>query len=425
MEIINLNLIPGKAWPVAHATQFDKGREFRANLFEGSQVYTLAGDETVDAIIKKPDGNQVTEALVNTADTYVIVTTTEQMTAVAGPSLGEIRITKGDTVIGSLKFILECEQSADTGIESHSEINNLEAQVAAIVADQYDAGDVIFDNTPTAGHGVGFAVTSEGVLNAIPDELNDLSDVNISGAAQGEALVWNGAEWVNGTVSTVGSIDDLNDVDTTGKANADSLRYNATAQEWEAKPTTVEMTLAEYTALGGDYSGYENTNIIITDAPNLNATAQDISYDGGADTVWDKVESLGASDIAFDSSTLPYTAGNVQSAIGTLSTFAREDVSTQIANGYANLTDVTAELFRIGNVGILQIRCHCTGTISSGTVTLTTSIKSDANYSFRGALGCIDSKSGFMEYNNKTFLIRCPASTTNYLVGAIVFAIGF
>lgn len=290
MEIINLNLIPGKAWPVAHATQFDKGREFRANLFEGSQVYTLAGDETVDAIIKKPDGNQVIETLVNTADNYVIVTTTEQMTAVAGPSLGEIRITKGDTVIGSLKFILECEQSADTGIESHSEINNLETQVAAIVADQYDAGDVIFDAAPTAGHGVGFAVTSEGVLNAIPTELDDLDDVNISGAAQGEALVWNGAEWVNGTVSTVGSIDDLNDVDTTGKAEGDSLRYNATAQEWEAKPTTVKMTLAEYEALGGDYSGYENTNIIITDAPNLNATAQDISYDGGADTVWDKVE---------------------------------------------------------------------------------------------------------------------------------------
>lgn len=187
----------------------------------------------------------------------------------------------------------------------------------------------------------------------------------------------------------------------------------------------IECTLAEYTAWKAGGQLINETVYVITDAPNLNATAQDISYDGGADTVWDKVESLGASDIAFDSSTLPYTAGNVQSAIGTLSTFAREDVSTQIANGYANLTDVTAELFRIGNVGILQIRCHCTGTISSGTVTLTTSIKSDANYSFRGALGCIDSKSGFMEYNNKTFLIRCPASTTNYLVGAIVFAIGF
>lgn len=294
MEIINLNLIPGKAWPVCHASQFDTGREVRVNLFEGAAVYTLSGDEVVDVIIKKPDGNQVTETLTNTADSYVVIVTTEQMTACEGANLGEVRITKGAQVIGSLNFILECEKSPDTGIESHSEINNLESQVAAIVADQYAAEDVIFDNTPTAGHGVGFAVTSEGVLNAIPDELNDLDDVNISGAAQGEALVWNGAEWVNGTVSTVGSIDDLNDVDTTGKANADSLRYNATAQEWEAKPTTVEMTLAEYTALGGDYSGYENTNIIITDAPNLNATAQDISYDGSTDTVWDKVEGVKA-----------------------------------------------------------------------------------------------------------------------------------
>lgn len=340
MEIINLNLIPGKAWPVAHATQFDKGREFRANLFEGSQVYTLAGDETVDAIIKKPDGNQVTEALVNTADTYVIVTTTEQMTAVAGPSLGEIRITKGDTVIGSLKFILECEQSADTGIASQSEIHNLEAQVAAIVADQYDSANVVFDNTPTAGHGVGFAVTSEGVKDAIdtavggltiPEELDDLSDVNITGAAQGEALVWNGAEWVNGTVSTVGSIDDLNDVDTTGKANADSLRYNATAQEWEAKPTTVEMTLAEYTALGGDYSGYENTNIIITDAPNLNETAQDISYDGSTTTVYDAVGDL-TELTTTQKDSLVDAVNEVNSGLGAKAKITRKKYSVTLAS---------------------------------------------------------------------------------------------
>ena len=364
MEIINLNLIPGKAWPVAHATQFDKGREFRANLFEGSQVYTLAGDETVDAIIKKPDGNQVTETLVNTADNYVIVTTTEQMTAVAGPSLGEIRISKDDTVIGSLKFILECEQSADTGIESHSEINNLETQVAAIVADQYAAEDVVFDATPTAGHGVGFAVTSEGVLNAIPDELNDLSDVDITGAALGEALVWNGAEWVNGTVSTVGSIDDLNDVDTTGKAEGDSLRYNATAQEWEAKPTTVEMTLAEYTALGGDYSGYENTNIIITDAPNLNETANDISFDGGATTVKEKIDDnkiksvllTGSLNCSFaDGSTIGYRTTNSDVI----------DITTM--TGYPtgkNILGFSIEYSNMGAIGYLAIVNVYNGQIS-------------------------------------------------------------
>lgn len=275
MEIINLNLIPGKAWPVAHATQFDKGREFRANLFEGSQVYTLAGDETVDAIIKKPDGNQVIETLVNTADNYVIVTTTEQMTAVAGPSLGEIRISKGDTVIGSLKFILECEQSADTGIESHSEINNLEAQVAAIVADQYDAGDVIFDAAPTAGHGVGFAVTSEGVKDAIdnavggltiPEELDDLSDVTITSPSNGEILVFDGAEWVNqanpaSTANFAADYDDTATYNTNDKVIYQGRYYIALEDNitgaWDSTKwdlTTVSALTADELPLSGNDS---------------------------------------------------------------------------------------------------------------------------------------------------------------------------
>ena len=399
MEIINLNLIPGKAWPVCHASQFDTGREIRVNLFEGAAVYVLSGDEVVDVIIKKPDGNQVTETLTNTADSYVVIVTTEQMTACEGANLGEVRITKGAQVIGSLNFILECEKSPDTGIESHSEIYNLESQVAAIVADQYAAEDVVFDNTPTAGHGVGFAVTSEGVLNAIPDELNDLGDVDINSAAVGEALVWNGAEWVNGTVSTVGSIDDLNDVDTTGKANADSLRYNATAQEWEAKPTTVEMDLAEYTALGGDYSGYENTNIIITDAPNLNETAKDISYDGGADSIWDKVEGKVA-NVAFDSSTM----------------FA--DISTAVKNAF-NLSECYCYVLKNGNVCTVTLRFKCANAIASGSFNITglTPCQTDV----ASALASLDNKGGYMQLSGTVLYIRCSASSSQYLAGSITY----
>lgn len=53
----------------------------------------------------------------------------------------------------------------------------------------------------------------------------------------------------------------------------------------------IECTLAEYTAWKAGGQLINETVYVITDAPNLNATAQDISYDGGADTVWDKVES--------------------------------------------------------------------------------------------------------------------------------------
>ena len=115
-----------------------------------------------------------------------------------------------------------------------------------------------------------------------------MSDVDTTTPSQGEALVWDGTKWVNGTVSTVGNLDDLSDVDTTGKQEGDSLRY--IGNEWKAKPTTVEMTQAEYNAIV-DFTPYANTHIVITDAPNLNPTANDIEYSSGV-SVADKLTSL-------------------------------------------------------------------------------------------------------------------------------------
>ncbi len=298
METINLNLIPTGARPVLHASQYDKGRQFRANLFEGSAVYTLTGAETLSIAVRKPDGHVVTEGITNTSDSYVIIETTEQMTACAGDSFAKVKIEEGGDLLGTLNLILAVEQSPEAGGDpSESFIYNLETQIAAAVAEQYDSADVIFDAAPTPGHGTGYVVSSEGIKTAIdnaigglsiPEELNDLSDVDISGQAQGEALVWDGTKWVNGTVSTVGNLDDLSDVDTTGKQEGDSLRY--IGGEWKAKPTTVEMTQAEYNSIV-DFTEYANTHIVITDAPNLNPTASDIEYSSGV-SVADELTSL-------------------------------------------------------------------------------------------------------------------------------------
>lgn len=302
MEVFNLNIRPGKTCPVIHCSQFDKGRTFRANLHDGSEVFTLTGAETLSVIEKKSDGNMITIGVTNTSDSYVEFATTEQMTALAGPQICELRIVEGDTLIGSANFILDCEESPDTGIESESEIHNLETQIQDIneqivpdmvaeeVENQYDSQNVIFDDTPTENHGTGYAVTSEGVKNALdgkPDNLSDLGDVDISSPTSNQALVYNPTtqKWENGEVSTVGSIDDLDDVDTTGKAEGDSLRYDGS--EWVAQPTTVKLTLAEYNALT---EKAPNTRYIITDAPALEYTADDLSYDGGTTTVKEKID---------------------------------------------------------------------------------------------------------------------------------------
>ena len=176
MEVFNLNIIPGAVAPIIHASQYDEDREFRANLFEGDQVFELTGAETISVNVRKPDGNVVTAAVVNTGSNYVEFSTTLQMTACAGANLCQLRIEDSPRKIGSLNFILAVERDPlEGGIQSASEIDNLETQVAGMVAvevaNQYDSANVIFDNTPTAGHGVGYAVTSEGVKT----ELDTLS----------------------------------------------------------------------------------------------------------------------------------------------------------------------------------------------------------------------------------------------------------
>lgn len=194
METFNLNIIPGKTCPVCHASQYDIGRIIRINLFENAAVYTLDGTETVSISVRKPDGNVVTESVTNTSDSYVEFVTTEQMTACHGSNLCELKLEKGADVIGTMNFILEVEQDPlEGGVQSASEIDNLQTQIAGMVAtevaDQYDSANVIFDAAPTAGHGVPYTVTSEGIKNEI-DTVNaaiaakpDIDDVTPSQTA--------------------------------------------------------------------------------------------------------------------------------------------------------------------------------------------------------------------------------------------------
>ena len=209
MEVINLNLIPSGANPVAHAAQFDVGRATRFNLLEGATPYTLDGTETLTVSVRKNDGHIVTEAVTNTSDSYVEVITTEQMTACAGENLATIKITKGGDTIATLNYILMVQKDPeDGGDPSESFIHDLSQQIADAVSEQYAAEDVVFDNAPTAGHGTGFAVTSEGVKNAIdgaiagltiPEELDDLQDVELTSPTAGQILEYDDGDgkWKN------------------------------------------------------------------------------------------------------------------------------------------------------------------------------------------------------------------------------------
>ena len=324
MEVINLNLIPSGALPVVHASQYDEGRTFRANLMDGSTVYTLDGTEVLECDVKKPDGNIVTVAVTNTSDSYVEIDTTLQMCACAGESLAELHITKGAQEIGTLNFILAVERSPlEGGIQSDSGIHNLQTQIGEAVADQYDAADVVFDAVPTAGHGVGFAVTSEGVKNAIPDELDDLSDVTTSAPSSGEALVWDGSKWTNGTPDM--DVSDLADVTITTPSDDDILVYQN--GEW------VNMANPASTAnFGADYD--ENTTYNTGDKCVYNNLLYECN-DDGVTGAWDATKWDSLTVASMTDNNLPHfsgtpTAGSTAEAIGDLTTLTTTDKSSLV-----------------------------------------------------------------------------------------------
>ena len=155
MERIKLNLIQDGVKPVCHASQFDVGRQIRLDLFEGSSIYTLSGSESLVLDVKKEDTCVVTVEVANTSSDYVIITTTQQMTACPGENICELKITNGTTVIGTLNFIMEVEEDPlNNGVTSQSAIHDLQTQVEDIVAHIFGPTDFIF----TLGGGSGMEI---------------------------------------------------------------------------------------------------------------------------------------------------------------------------------------------------------------------------------------------------------------------------
>lgn len=183
METIKVDLIPGKVAPVCYASQFDAGRQIKIELLSNGQPHTLAGTETVTLNERKMDGCVVTAELTNNGGTFVILETTEQMTAVAGACLCELQIEEGDVKIGTANFLMFIEDSPlNNGVTSDSQIHNLQTQVNADVAialaEQYDSANVVFDTVPTQGHAKPYTVSSEGIKNAIASEATARSNAD-------------------------------------------------------------------------------------------------------------------------------------------------------------------------------------------------------------------------------------------------------
>lgn len=154
MQTIKLNLIPGSVLPVINVSQYDVGRHFALQVYEGATAYDLTGKD-IQIRGTKPDGNgfayDSTDGAISVSTNTVTVTTLQQMTAVGGQTMCELRITSGSDILGTINFILMVEPSAlsddtpisDTdipAIERDLEAALDEAEADALIAEGYAKG---------------------------------------------------------------------------------------------------------------------------------------------------------------------------------------------------------------------------------------------------------------------------------------------
>lgn len=367
MERIRLDIIPKGLMPVCHASQYDAGRVIRLDLMDGLQGYSLTNEE-IELRVRKPDNNIVTTDVdFTTGSSFIDIVTTEQMCACEGDNLCELKLSKDGNVIHSLNFIMRVEiDPLKDGIESETEIHNLETQIRDIneeivpdmvaeeVTRQYDSENVIFDDVPTENHGDGYTVNSAGLKAYIPKAIDELDDVEIDNPTSNQALVYNPTtqKWENGEVSTVGGLNDLNDVTLENVADKQELVYDDTDDVFKNKTTRVELTQAEYDALENPEP---DVDYYITDAPSMQGTSADLSYDGTTLSTYDKIEEVAASkqnkiqQVTISGTTdgtgdlsltgLPITQYRVLSCIKVRNT-ANPDVAYCVLGGYSTGTSL-------------------------------------------------------------------------------------
>lgn len=138
-QTCRINMVPGGMPPIIHVSQYDAGsRDLTFELYNGAMPWTAPSGATVTIDGTKPDKKAFSVAATISGST-VTATLTQQMAAAAGRAECQLKVTKGENVLGSANFILDVERAAlsEDADMSATDISSVEtAKTQAISAMQ-------------------------------------------------------------------------------------------------------------------------------------------------------------------------------------------------------------------------------------------------------------------------------------------------
>lgn len=119
MQKVKLNLIPQGVPPVVYASQYDVGRQFEFEIYEGDVEYEIPSDTVITIHGIKKDNhsfaystNDDTSKQIEFSDSLITIVTTEQMTLVPGDIHCEFVLRKNlnsEDILGTLNFVIHVE----------------------------------------------------------------------------------------------------------------------------------------------------------------------------------------------------------------------------------------------------------------------------------------------------------------------------
>lgn len=147
---VNLNIVPVGVRPVVHCSQYDNNLQaIRFTLYKNNVAFSIPSGAAVLINGYKPDNTGFSYAATAISGNTATFTVTQQMTAVAGEVLCELRVRTSNQIIGTLNFILKVEEAPlqDDTILSETEIPLIEqavdiaANLAEYIQQTLDARD--------------------------------------------------------------------------------------------------------------------------------------------------------------------------------------------------------------------------------------------------------------------------------------------
>jgi len=148
----NLNVIPSGVRPVIHCSQYDNNLSaIRFKLYKDNTEFVIPTGAAVIINGYKPDNTGFSYAASAISGNVATINVTQQMTAIAGDVLCELRVRTENQIIGTLNFVLRVEPAplTDDTIISETDIPLIE-QAVDIAANLAEYIQITVDNAAAA-----------------------------------------------------------------------------------------------------------------------------------------------------------------------------------------------------------------------------------------------------------------------------------